>query len=266
MARTAYLVKYIPAQYEVYSAITYDSRWLSPAITLSFCGGMDIESAPESQKRTFPVNVYQGLDAYQAGRAVGIARLPAADHQSHGAGDGESLGHVYHDGDEDVRGEPLADHGRGRPVACDFKGVFDAANFKHHNLEMELPEYPGNRFRVSGGDGPLERAIVPGPGPRQRLGWKRRTADPVRRRRVDDHGRDAYAVGRRSDVLSDFGGNPPYEQMRGTAAICFKHKLADAKVLLVLGGKANNTRIDVTFQAIADALTEYAPLRTPNCR
>ena len=62
--------------------------------------------------------------------------------------------------------------------------------------------------------------------------------------------------------LSDFGGNPPYERMRGTASICFKHKLARAAVLLILGGKANNTRIDVTFQAIADALAEHAPLRT----
>ena len=62
--------------------------------------------------------------------------------------------------------------------------------------------------------------------------------------------------------LSDFGGNPPYERMRGTAAICFKHKLAQAAVLLILGGKANNTRIDVTFQAIADALAEHAPLRS----
>jgi succinyl-CoA synthetase beta subunit len=30
---------------------------------------------------------------------------------------------------------------------------------------------------------------------------------------------------------------------------------------LILGGKANNTRIDVTFQAIADALVEHAPRR-----
>jgi succinyl-CoA synthetase beta subunit len=62
--------------------------------------------------------------------------------------------------------------------------------------------------------------------------------------------------------LSDFGGNPPYERMRAAAAICFKHKLTEAAVLLILGGKANNTRIDVTFQAIADALAEHAPLRS----
>jgi succinyl-CoA synthetase beta subunit len=57
--------------------------------------------------------------------------------------------------------------------------------------------------------------------------------------------------------LSDFGGNPPYERMLGTAEICFRHKLPQAKLLLILGGKANNTLIDVTFQAIADALVQY---------
>ncbi len=61
--------------------------------------------------------------------------------------------------------------------------------------------------------------------------------------------------------LSDFGGNPPYDRMKGTTDICFKHRLAQAGVLLILGGKANNTRIDVTFQAIADSLAEHAPLR-----
>jgi len=46
--------------------------------------------------------------------------------------------------------------------------------------------------------------------------------------------------------------------MRGTAEICFRHHLGKARLLLILGGKANNTLIDVTFQAIADALTAWA--------
>ena len=59
LARTSYLVQDIPAIHEVYTAFTYDSRFLSPAITLSLQGGMEIESVAESQKRTFPVDVYQ---------------------------------------------------------------------------------------------------------------------------------------------------------------------------------------------------------------
>ena len=76
LARTAYLVQHVPAQHEVYTAITYDSRYLSPAITLSLRGGMDVESIPDSEKRTFPVDVYQGLDAYQAGELLEALQCP----------------------------------------------------------------------------------------------------------------------------------------------------------------------------------------------
>jgi succinyl-CoA synthetase beta subunit len=64
--------------------------------------------------------------------------------------------------------------------------------------------------------------------------------------------------------LSDFGGNPPYERMKKTAEICFRHKLGDAKLLLILGGKANNTQIDITFAAIADALREWVEENGPH--
>ena len=63
--------------------------------------------------------------------------------------------------------------------------------------------------------------------------------------------------------LSDFGGNPPYERMKKTAEICFRHKLADASLLLILGGKANNTQIDITFASIADALQEWSDEHGP---
>ncbi|MCK4625124.1 MAG: hypothetical protein KAV00_07435, partial [Phycisphaerae bacterium] len=32
-ARTAYLVQFVPSEQEVYTAITYDSRWLGPSFT-----------------------------------------------------------------------------------------------------------------------------------------------------------------------------------------------------------------------------------------
>ena len=51
--------------------------------------------------------------------------------------------------------------------------------------------------------------------------------------------------------------------MLGTARICFKHRLKDAALLLILGGRANNTYIDVTFQAIADALVGYVEENGP---
>ena len=40
LPRTAYLVQYIPSQMEMYMAITYDSRYLGPALTVSLTGGV----------------------------------------------------------------------------------------------------------------------------------------------------------------------------------------------------------------------------------
>ena len=42
--------------------------------------------------------------------------------------------------------------------------------------------------------------------------------------------------------------------MREVARICFKHWLAQANVLFIIGGKSNSTDIYETFRAIADAL------------
>ena len=36
LPRTAYLVQYVPSNTDVYTAITYDSRYLGPAMTISF--------------------------------------------------------------------------------------------------------------------------------------------------------------------------------------------------------------------------------------
>ncbi|GAJ15025.1 unnamed protein product, partial [marine sediment metagenome] len=67
LPRTAYLVQYIPSEMEIYTAITYDSRSLSPAITVSLAGGMDVEDIEDNQKITSPVDVYTGMGAYHAG-------------------------------------------------------------------------------------------------------------------------------------------------------------------------------------------------------
>jgi len=262
LARTSYLVQHVPAANEVYTAITYDSRYLSPILTLSLRGGMDVESIPDSEKRSFPVDVYQGLDAYQAGElleALGCPR-PVISPMS------RALVNLWDmfitSGMKMCEVNPWRISEDHRPVACDFKAVFDEANFKHRNLELELPEYPENvsefqeemdRWNVKSYQGQAHVSELGGSGVLPILFGG--GASTIIIETLMQSGGDPM-------FLSDFGGNPPYDRMRGTAGICFKHKLAKAGVLLILGGKANNTRIDVTFQAIADALAEYAPRRS----
>ena len=68
--RSAYIVQAVPADFEIFTAVTYNSSTLSPCFTVSLKGGMEIESLDEKDKITVPVNVFQGLDSYQVSEAL----------------------------------------------------------------------------------------------------------------------------------------------------------------------------------------------------
>ena len=263
LPRTAYLVQYVPAETEVYTAITYDSRCLGPAVTVSLAGGIDVEDVDDNHKVFFPVDVYKGLNAYQAGEILdrlGCARsvvrslsLSMVDVWDMFISTGMRLCEI----------NPWRIGPDGRAVACDFKAVFDDANVKFQDSGLSLPEYPADltpfeeemaewdarshrgQAHVAELGGELILPILFGGG----------ASTIVIETLMQNDGSPIF--------LSDFGGNPPYERMFGTARICFRHHLARARLLLVLGGKANNTLIDVTFKAVADALREYVEERGP---
>ena len=146
----------------------------------------------------------------------------------------------------------------GVPYACDFKATIDETNYKSRVPNIKFPDYPESvslfeeemaawsasshqgQAHVSDMSGKKVLPILFGGG-----------ASTIIIETLEVMGADPM-------FLSDFGGNPSYERMYGTARRCFDHKLADAKLLLILGGKANNTFIDVTFKAIGDALVDCA--------
>lgn len=258
LARTAYLVQPIPAAAEAFTAITYDSRVLGPLLTVSMAGGVEVESIPESKKHRLAVDVFKGLDAYQAGGLLSKAGCPrnAVGNFSRAL---VNLWDVFiSTGMRSCEVNPWRIAPDGRAVACDFKATFDEANYKFQNLKLALPEYPAavtpfeeemSAWNASSHQGQAHVADLGG-----------KLILPIL------FGGGASTIvcetlsgaGGSPIFLSDFGGNPPYERMRGTAEICFRHHLGRARLLLVLGGKANNTLIDVTFQAIADALSAWA--------
>ena len=261
LARTSYMVQFVPSEREVYTAITYDSRFLGPAVTISLKGGVDVESIPQADKKTFPVDVYQGLDAYQAGEMLQELGCPRKLISPMARAIVNLWDMFITSGMRMCEVNPWRISPGGKPVACDFKAVFDEANFKQRDLGFDWPEYPENvsdfqeemnRWNAQSYQGQAHVSDLGGRGVLPVLFGG--GASTIIIETLMHNGGDPM-------FLSDFGGNPPYERMKGTAAICFKHKLAAAGVLLILGGKANNTRIDVTFQAIADALIEAAPLR-----
>ncbi|MCY2929373.1 MAG: hypothetical protein NTV86_07725 [Planctomycetota bacterium] len=267
LPRTAYLVQYIPGKREIYTAITYDSRFNGPSITVSLDGGMDVEQIPDEKKVTLPVDVYKGLDAYQASELLGRLGLTGSVANTVSLCLVDFWDLFITTGMRTCEINPWRITPEGKCFACDFKAVFDEANFKYKNLAAKPPEYPaqvtlfeeemsawnasshqGQAHAVElGGD--MVLPILFGGG-----------ASTIIAETLLQHGGNPI-------ILSDFGGNPPYERMLGTARICFEHHLGKAAVLLILGGKANNTLIDVTFQSIADALRAYVdahgPIHTP---
>jgi len=257
MPRTAYLVEKIPAKFEMFTAITYDSRYLLPSFTLSLEGGMNIEDIEEDKKITIPVDIFKGLDAYQASEI--LEKLGCEKkYISLLSRTLVSFWDMFiSTGMQTVEINPWRITPDGRPVACDFKATIDESNFKSKILNVEYPDYPESISAFEEEMAAWSASSHQGQAHVSELSGKKILpilfgggASTIIMETLEIMGGDPM-------FLSDFGGNPSYERMYGTAKICFKHKLADAKLLLILGGKANNTFIDVTFQAISDALADY---------
>jgi len=262
--RTAYMVQTVSADLEVFSAITYNSRYLAPSLTVSIQGGIDIESVDESDKVTVPLNVFRGLNAYQASEALTQAGLPEGKLSSK-----LSLCLVKQwdmfsaTGMQSCEINPWRVTKAGAVYACDFKATFDENNIKFKDLGVELPEYPTSVSAFEEEMAAWSAASHQGQAHVADLGGKLILpmlfgggASTIVIETLSQAGGDPM-------FLSDFGGNPPYERMKKTAEICLRHKLAEASLLLILGGKANNTQIDITFAAIADALQEWVDENGP---
>jgi succinyl-CoA synthetase beta subunit len=263
IARTAYLVENIPAQYEIFSAITYNTNYFSPSLTISLEGGIDIESISDKKKITIPVDIYRGLDAYQASEIFSKLGCPKNQISMLSRSMVSFWDLFISVGMLSAEINPWRITKEGKVYACDFKGVIDGSNYKSKIFTIDLPKYHESispfedemtawdnlshrgQAHVSELDGSKILPILFGGG----------ASTIIIETLISENGSPMF--------LSDFGGNPPYERMLGTAKICFKHKLAKSKLLLILGGKANNTFIDVTFKAIADALKQYVEENGP---
>ena len=262
-ARTAYLVQYVPADLEVYTALTYDSRSLGPSFTVSLRGGVEIESVEEADKRTIPIDVFKGLDAYQASAMLEQLGCPEGLNSPLSQTFVSFWDLFISTGMWLAEVNPWRVTSEGKVYACDFKGMIDPSNFRYSEEGFQTPEYPEDLSEFAEEMAEWDAASHRGQAYVAELGGKQIL--PI----LFGGGASTIIVetlieyGGGPMFLSDFGGNPPYERMLGTAQRCFRHKLADASLLLILGGKANNTRVDETFQAIADALREYVERHGP---
>jgi succinyl-CoA synthetase beta subunit len=261
--RLAYIVQCVPADYEIFTSIGYNSHTLSPAFTVSLKGGMDVESIADKDKVTVPLNVFQGLNAYQASEALNSLGLNGKLNSRLSMAFVNLWDMFISTGMLSCEVNPWRATKDGQLFACDFKATFDENNFKARDICLQWPEYPTIKTDFETEMNAWAAASHQGQAHVSSLGGKKILpllfgggASTIIIETLTQLGGDPI-------FLSDFGGNPPYERMKKTAAICFKHHLHSCELLLLLGGKANNTQVDVTFSAIADALQECVEEKGP---
>lgn len=253
----------VPARHEVYFAVTDSTLYRAPTMTLTHQGGVDIEELDKKLVANVPFDALTGLKAFVVANAlsdIGAPKeiiSPLVQHLP-------KLWELFHHyGMTTLELNPIrmgtARDGRLVPIACDFKGGFDRDDPRWHRLDLPADlftadtsafELEVNQLRTHQGQSDVfvinERGTILAP-----------TFGGGANSLVTE------VLGESAIISSDFGGNPPYEKMKEVARICFKHWLAQANVLFVIGGKSNNTDIYETFRAIADALREHCSKHGP---
>jgi succinyl-CoA synthetase beta subunit len=261
--RSTYIVQSVPADFEIFTAISYNSHTLTPAFTVSLRGGMEVEAISEEDKVTVPLNVFQGLNAYQASEALTKLGVKGKLNSRLSIVFVNLWDMFISTGMLSCEVNPWRVTRDGRIWACDFKATLDENNFKTRDLGLVWPEYPSQETAFEAEMNAWATASHQGQAHVASLGGAKILpllfgggASTIITETLTQLGGDPI-------FLSDFGGNPPYERMKKTAAICFDHYLHKCALLLILGGKANNTLIDVTFSAMADALQECVDAKGP---
>ncbi len=253
----------VPAEREIYLSIADSTRFRAPTMTLSCHGGVDIEELDPKRIARIPFDPFTGLKAFVVANALSdldapgtvisplVQQLPRLWELFHGFG-------MTTLELNPIRMRPEA-RGRLTPVACDFKCGFDRDDVRWQRLGL-----PGHAFAADHSD--FEQEI-------NQLRTHQGQSDvyvinPAGTILAPTFGGGANSLvtgmlGDDAIISSDFGGNPPYEKMREVASVCFKHWVAQANVLFIIGGKSNSTDIHETFRAIADALRAHFSRRGP---
>ncbi len=253
----------VPAQHEVYFSITDSTRYRAPTMTISHCGGVDIEELSRDKIVEVPFDPLTGLKSFVVAHALSDLGAPK-EIISPLVQNLPKLWDLYHHyGMTVLELNPIrmskAKPGVLTPVACDFKCSFDRDDPRSSRLNLpaslfteDVSEFEQeiNQLRTYQGQSDVYVTNPKGTVLAMTFGGGANSLV-------------TEALGDDGIISSDFGGNPPYEKMRDVARISFKYWLAQTNVLFIIGGKANNTDIFTTFRAMADALRDYVSVHGP---
>ena len=247
---------FVPSEVEVYFSIAASTNHRKPIFTISPYGGMDIESLADDKKQTIWIDPFIGLKSFDITNALTDTGCPEP-FISPLVQNLPKLWSLYDNyGLTTLEINPIRMQKidqRLVPVACDLKAQFDQDNPAWKRLGLPSTVFQSditpfeaeiNQLRTYQGQSDVLELNPNG------------TIIPF----MFGGGASSAAtetLGASAIFSSDFGGNPPYEKIYDISRIVFKHWLQKANVLLIIGGKANNTDIYVTFKGIFDALRDY---------
>ena len=251
--------QFIESDLEVYFNISMSTENRCPKILLTVDGGVDVEDVPAERKREIFFSPATGLKSFHINDALRSLNCPEK-YISALVQHLPKLWQLYDNyGLTVLELNPIRmkeKNGRYLPVACDIKASFDQDNpaykrlhFPEEIFSTDFTQFETeiNMLRTYQGQSDVVELNPYG------------TILPF----MFGGGANSAAteiLGSRAIVSSDYGGNPPYDKMKKIADISFKHWLKKSRVILLIGGKANNTDIFVTFKAIFDSLKEHISL------
>jgi len=248
---------FVPSSHEVFFSITESTKFRTSTMTISPFGGVDIEELSKDKILEVPFDPLTGLKSYHIANALEELKAPAQI-ISPLVQNLPRLWDLYNNyGMVTLEINPIrmspGPRGNLIPLACDFKGAFDIDDpawkrlgLPAHLFSSDTSEFEQevNLLRTYQGQSDVyvinEKGTITAP--------------------TFGGGANAMVtelLGDAANISSDFGGNPPYEKMRQISGIVFKHWLDQTNVLLIIGGKANNTDIYETFRAMADMLRSH---------
>lgn len=254
---------FVDSEAEIYVNISSSTEHRQPVMTIILEGGIEVEDVPSSRKMVIPFNPITGIKSFHIINALTELNCPKkfistlVQHlpKLWIAYDNYGLTTLEIN---PIRMKPVGS-GRYLPVACDIKCAFDQDNpswkrldFPQEVFATDITPFEAeiNTLRTYQGQSDVAELHPDGSILPFMFGGGANSAS-------------TEILGDEAIFASDFGGNPPYEKMKAIADIAFKHWLARSKVILLIGGKANNTDIFVTFKAVFDSLRENIRLN-PN--
>jgi len=248
--------EFVESDLEVYFSIAESTFDRKPMLNISPHGGVDIESLPDDKRRSVWIDPFIGIKSFDITNALNDCGCPE-QYISPLVQHLPKLWQLYEKyGLSTIELNPIRIKRVGNrwlPVACDLKAAFDQDNpgWKRTGIpatifQSDISSFEAeiNRLRTYQGQSDVLELNPKG------------TILPF----MFGGGANSAAtetLGTKAIFASDFGGNPPYEKMYDIARISFQHHLDAANVLLVIGGKANNTDIYVTFRGMFDALRDH---------